>query len=147
MANQLKKITARAKQIRRAHPNMKWTAAIKKAGVDYRAGRIGAVKKKSSRQTGTSNRKADIDRKAKPPGKRKSRSGRIYTERRKNRSDKPGSLTGVNTSTLKSELKRQLKDKLANALLRKETATTRKAWNNARKQVMDIKSQLRKLES
>lgn len=38
--------------------------------------------------------KADRNRKAKPPGKRVSKSGNIYYERRRDRSDKPGQLMG-----------------------------------------------------
>jgi len=37
-------------------------------------------------------RARDKMRKAKPPGRRKSKSGRVYTERRKNRSDRAGKL-------------------------------------------------------
>lgn len=40
------------------------------------------------RQTGKSKGEADVMRKAKAPGKRISKSGKVYTERRKNRSDK-----------------------------------------------------------
>lgn len=46
-------------------------------------------------QTGNSVSFYDKKRKAKAPGKRKSKSGNVYYERRKNRSDKPGSLSGV----------------------------------------------------
>jgi hypothetical protein len=40
----LKKITARAKHIRRIHGGT-WKAAVKKAGAEYRAGKLGSVKK------------------------------------------------------------------------------------------------------
>lgn len=55
------------------------------------------IKKESSntRQTGTSNKVADKRKKAKAPGKRKSATGKTYYERRKNRSDKPGSILGI----------------------------------------------------
>lgn len=72
-----------------------------KAAKDYmakvRAGKkISGTKKKSTvKQTGTSNIVRDKLLKAKPPGTRKSKSGHYYTETRKNRSDKPGSLTGL----------------------------------------------------
>ena len=46
---------------------------------------------KSEHQTGTSNIKRDKVRKAMPPGKRMSRTGKIYFEYRKNRSDLTGS--------------------------------------------------------
>jgi hypothetical protein len=46
--------------------------------------------RKTYKQTGSSNRKYDSMRKAKAPGKRKSRSGNTYIETRKNRSDAKG---------------------------------------------------------
>ena len=63
-------------------------------------------------------------RKAKSPGKRVSASGGVYYERRKNRSDMPGSLTGVNSDILKkyTETLNNI-EKLEKTLLRnKETA-------------------------
>ena len=45
------------------------------------------VLKASNRQTGTSHTKRDAARKAMQPGKRRSASGRVYHENRKNRSD------------------------------------------------------------
>jgi len=47
------------------------------------------------RQTGVTNKYVDIKRKAKAPGKRTSASGKTYTERRANRSDKPGQMLGA----------------------------------------------------
>jgi hypothetical protein len=52
-----------------------------------RRGRTIAVKLP---QTGTSSIEYDRRFKALPPGKRRSRTGRIYYERRRNRSDRPG---------------------------------------------------------
>ena len=55
-----------------------------------------AVATKSAyKQTGSSNELYDEARNAMPPGKRRSASGKTYTETRKNRSDRPGYLTGV----------------------------------------------------
>ena len=42
------------------------------------------------RQIGRSNELRDLKRKALPPGRRVSKSGRVYYEYRKNRSDLPG---------------------------------------------------------
>ena len=47
------------------------------------------VTKRSKRQTGVSNTKHDAQLPAMPPGRRLSKSGKPYTERRRNRSDKP----------------------------------------------------------
>ncbi len=52
-------------------------------------------KKKKVYQTGRSSKQADKARKAKKPGKRKTSTGSKYIERRKNRSDMPGTLTGL----------------------------------------------------
>lgn len=43
-------------------------------------------------QTGKSNRKADKKRHARSPGRRVSASGKVYTERRRNRSDRGSRL-------------------------------------------------------
>jgi len=99
MSNALKKITTRAKQIRKLHPGMAWKSAIKKAGVEYRAGTIGKVKTKY-RQTGRSNKAADKKRTARRPGKRRSASGKTYYERRKNRSDVPFAMTGKKVNAI-----------------------------------------------
>jgi len=96
----LKKIRTRAKAMRKENPNMEWRTAIKKSSAEYRAGTLG--KKNKFRQTGTSNRKRDEERHAKTPGKRKTtRKGKktFYYERRKNRSDRPGQLTGMSNSS------------------------------------------------
>ena len=58
-----------------------------------------AAKKKTIKQTGTSNKVYDKRFSAKPPGKRKSKSGNIYTEKRANRSDK-GRLLGIGNITM-----------------------------------------------
>jgi hypothetical protein len=74
----------------------------------------GTKKKPAVKQRGSSNTVMDKMLKAKPPGKRKSASGKEYTEVRKNRTDKPGFLTGTNSDPfilksledLKNEYKR-----------------------------------------
>jgi hypothetical protein len=57
--------------------------------------------KKSRYQTGGSSRRRDGKQRAKAPGKRKSKSGKIYIERRRNRSDMPGTLLGVPVKLVK----------------------------------------------
>lgn len=69
------------------------------------------VKKQSAKKTAASSRQTkmrgrdiarDLDRKAEAPGKRKSKSGRTYYERRANRSDVPGTLLGARVLTIDS---------------------------------------------
>jgi hypothetical protein len=69
------------------------TAAGKKATAKRT---LSAGVRQSTRQTGTSKLTRDLKKQALPPGRRVSRTGRVYYERRKNRSDKPGQLAGYN---------------------------------------------------
>lgn len=150
MSNALKKITTRAKQLQKKHPNTKWVNLVKKAGADYRAGKLGKVgvaakPKKKTWQTGSSVKRKDKQRKALAPGKRTSATGHKYTERRKNRSDVPGTLTGVSAATLTSELKSRIKEKLGKQLVRKELATTKRDRTKLGKEVRATKLQLKRL--
>lgn len=76
---------ARAKAAKAKKPTAKKTAVKKTA----------AKKITSTYQTGSSNKLYDSMKKAQGPGKRVSATGGVYYERRKNRSDMPGSLTGI----------------------------------------------------
>ena len=90
---------AKAKAAKAKKPTAKKTAA-KKA----------TVKKTSTYQTGTSNKLYDSMKKAQGPGKRVSKGGAnqygvskggsVYYERRKNRSDMPGSILGIGEISL-----------------------------------------------
>ena len=66
------------------------TAAGKKAT----AKRAVSGVRQSTRQTGTSKLTRDLNKRALAPGRRISKAGNVYYERRKNRSDKPGQLAG-----------------------------------------------------
>lgn len=65
------------------------TAAGKKATAKRT---LSAGVRQSTRQTGTSKTTRDLKKQALPPGRRVSKAGNVYYERRKNRSDKPGQL-------------------------------------------------------
>lgn len=110
MKSHLQKITDKARQIRRN--GEKWTNAVKRASKmipslspskkKRSSGKVGTKKKSNSRQTGHSNLAMDKRIHAKAPGKRivkTSKGSHTYYERRKNRSDKPGKLTGGNNSS------------------------------------------------
>lgn len=137
MSNAIVKISRRAKQIQRS-TGKAWNLCIKQASAEYRSGKIGAAKK-PWRQTGTSVKRIDRQRKAKPPGKRKSKTGKTYYERRKNRSDVPGSITG-----LKAAVRSRLKEKLSKQLLQREMATTKTKRRKASKAISETKGQLKK---
>jgi len=91
-------LAARAKFVAmvRAKSKAKKSATKKISGTKKKATKLPSLfDKPTSRQTGTSNKVKDAMRKALAPGKRKSATGKSYTERRANRSDKPGSLLGI----------------------------------------------------
>ena len=67
------------------------TAAGKKATAKRT---MSAGVRQSTRQTGTSKLKRDLNKRALAPGRRISKAGNVYYERRRNRSDKPGQLAG-----------------------------------------------------
>ena len=107
------KISKKAKQIRRKGES--WQDAISRASKmltshspSKKAAKKKTAKKKATRkkadyhQTGKrKSLKRDKQIRAKAPGKRKVKSGsgsHTYYERRANRSDKPGSLTGINSA-------------------------------------------------
>src|SRR5688572_10992572 len=126
----------KAKQIQRKHPRMSWQDAIQAAGKQIR---------KSTHQTGTSNKKRDQARKSKKPGKRRAASGKIYYERRKDRTDKPGSLTGVTAATLTAELRGRLKERLGVYLLAKDQAGKKMEKRRYQKLITEIRKKLNKL--
>ncbi len=139
MANAIVKISKRAKQISRANKNKAWKDCISQASREYKAGKLGAVA--STRQTGSSNTKRDKQRRAKPPGKRKSASGRVNYERRKNRSDKPNTMAGA-----KAMLKNWHKEMLQKALLKKELATTKREKKQWSQKAAHLKKELKKFD-
>lgn len=76
---------------KKAHNPVK-KAAPKKAAPKKRTSTKPKAKPAKIRQSGKSNKALDAKRKAKPPGKRRSKSGKTYYESRRNRSDMPGFL-------------------------------------------------------
>jgi len=86
-----------AKKVQRQHKSWDWQRCIREA-------------RKIMPQTGKSNTAIDKKVKAKKPGKRKSASGKVYYERRKNRSDVPGTMTGIRTDRKRLAINRKRED-------------------------------------
>lgn len=182
MPTAIEKIQARAKALRKSYPKAKWTDLIKKASADLKKiGAIGKVttKKKATKKTatkkvkvlevrkqyGTSKKSNDKRFQALLPGKRVSKSGRVYVERRANRTDK-GVLLGLPKSTHKdtkshnvrisvmsgvnsklNELKNlRLKLKEAQIILKKEKDTLQKMYINAHR-ISPLRYNIKKLET
>lgn len=110
MSNVLKKITARAKQIRKIHPSTSWKAAIKKASAEYRSKARPVHRKKAGRK-----KKAHAHRRLKFGGtKRKRALKRGSVVRVKH------VLAGIGAT--RAAYKKSLKEKILNAAGRKELA-------------------------
>lgn len=126
--NILKRITTRAKQLRKAHPKMTWAAAVSKASKEIKktsgvkkqkktirqANNLSRAKAGKVKQTGTrKSLKSDRGRKASLPGARISKTGRYYVETRANRTDRKGALSGITADQVndvqRSVLKRQIR--------------------------------------
>jgi hypothetical protein len=130
-----------AKSIRRKHPKMDWQDAIQKAKKPARK----KSKKAKNRQTGTSSRPADQRRHARRPGKRKSKGGSTYYERRKNRSDVPGQLTGISAAALTGALKKRLKVKEEKLVVLKYRAIGKRLKKKYQTKITETKSALARL--
>ena len=98
-----KAVVKEAAKLRKKNPKLTQAQAVKQAfAISYSKQRKGKKLGAASRQTGTSDKSRDKARKAKPPGKRKSSvyaQREFYYEYRKNRTDKPGKLTGTHKDT------------------------------------------------
>lgn len=140
-------IFVEAKKIQRKHPKLDWQACIQKAKRQHKAVGSTKPKKKSSRQTGSSNKKYDQQRSARPPGARIPAGAKkvTYYERRKNRSDAPGQLTGVSSAQLTNALKKRLMEKENALVLKKYRATRKTDKRKIQKEISTTKQQLRKL--
>lgn len=145
----LNKITDRAKIIRKSHPSMKWTDAIKKASVELKkktpAKRKSVIKKRKIHQTGTSKKRFDVMHKALPPGKRKSKAGRVYYEYRKNRSDMPNTLTGISNVKLIGAIKERVELTMGKAYINFHNAKKMAEKKRHKKIIAECKSKLKKL--
>lgn len=98
-----KAVVKEAAKLRKKNPKLTQAEAVKQAfAISYSKQRKGKKLGSTSRQTGTSDKARDKARKAKPPGKRKAgktAQRKYYYEYRKNRTDKPGKLTGTHKDT------------------------------------------------
>jgi hypothetical protein len=133
MANTaLKKITIRAKAIRRAAPGKSWKSAIKQAGSEYRTGKISGVKKRRS------------------PAKRKKVGAKykVYHEVKRVGSvkSKGRGFTVGSINQHKAAARHQVKERLAWMLLARDSAKTKTERKKLGKKVMELRKEYRNLE-
>lgn len=124
MANALKQISARAKQLQRTHPNTQWKNLIKKASAEYRG-------------------------KKKLPSKKKV-SG-IFSRKRKEWYDNPRGLSkrvnaGMTVSAAKHFLKKEYEELMGKAMVKRAMATTKKEKKYQSDHISILKKALKGLE-
>jgi hypothetical protein len=136
MPNVLKKITARAKQIYKAHPSRKWISCIKQASQEMKKGKkISGVKKK----------KAAPRRKRKSGSKiRRKKVGAIRTNR-DGVDRKRVNVTIGSVSHHKSLAKKGIKDQIANKAGRRELVIKVRERRKLTKQIAKLKKDYRAL--
>jgi hypothetical protein len=120
----LKKITTRAKQIRKKHPGKAWKTAVKEAGREYREGGIGKVKRKKVGAV----RKSTSKVRAKKSTKVRGTVGAVHT-----------------VAQHLSAAKAGLKEQLAWGLLARDQAKTKTAKRKVAKRLVEVRRKLRAL--
>jgi hypothetical protein len=152
-ANALVKISKRTKQLKRLHKKLTHKQAQKRAVQDYRAGKLGRVKKKAAKKkSAPKKRKAgfsykggsvSIGRTKRKPARRRVGDAVIY--------DTPRRMTDVthyaggsvgSVRKIETHLKHQYKGQLADTLLKIDQSKTAKAKRKLLKKKADIKRKL-----
>jgi hypothetical protein len=153
MSATLKKITARAKQIRKSHPSMKWTSAIKQASAELkRSGAIGVTAKPKRRSAGKKRRSSKkrvgaykfIERnetKSSPVKKTyrvsRSKNGRIKSV------SKVAGIGRATESQLKGVMIGKLEQKLGELHVKRERNTKAKTHHRLTKQITEVRRKIR----
>jgi hypothetical protein len=153
-ANALKKITTRAKQIYKSGGT--WKAAIKKAGAEYRSGKVSGTKKKSKRKSLVKR----VRRLHRAEGAAIKKLGRAKRRRRVGATLSAGAsggimglrstqmaaaIGGLSTSQHIAHAKSQLLEQIGWAEAQKYSAKTKRAKRKIGKKVSALKSKFRKL--
>jgi len=148
-----KQLAARKKFAAMAKAKAKAAKAKKPAAKKTAPKKTAAKKATSTYQTGSSNKLYDSMKKAQGPGKRVSKGGAnqygvskggsVYYERRKNRSDMPGSLTGI--GALKKTALTDCTNKLGKLHAAKLQETTKRGKAALQKQINEVNKKVKQL--
>lgn len=141
-------VFTKAKAYQRKHPRIEWQECIRRVSKKKRK-KIGAAKS-SNRQTGKSKKSRDVLFTARKPGARIPRGGKkvTYYERRKNRSDQPGKLTGIGSMTtgqLLAAARKKENEKIDKLVLRKFHSSSKRDKRKMQKQITELKASVRRL--
>jgi hypothetical protein len=133
----LRKINARVKVLAKKHPGKKRVTLQKQAGKEYRAGKLGGVKRKKVSKKKVHHKK--------PRHKKIGSSRQVGKDRTDNKrvSITVGSITAAQA---KSVIRSRTKDHLATALLQRDLATTKTAKKKISKRITTLRSTLHRFE-
>jgi len=134
----LKKITARAKHIRHTHGGT-WKAAVKKAGAEYRAGKIHGVKKKSAKKTARKKVVRRIKKLHHLEGKA------IHALHGVHSTFQAAAIGGLTTAQHIAHAKKKIVQEIATAEAHKFAAGKKMAKRKIAKRITALKSKYRKL--
>ena len=143
MANAIKWIAHRAKQIKRAHPrkHTKWAGYVAEASADYRRSHKAHKAKPAKKRT------------HKPRRAPRRRAGSVRTSSRshtdKNRitaNIQVGALGKVSAGSLEAELRRRIRERIDRAVVRKYHATKKRDRARIQKEISKANQELRRLK-
>lgn len=129
MSAHLKKITAKAKQLRKSHPNMKWTSLVKMAAKKVKP----AAKKRAA------------PKKRKVVKKRSAAPKRITVRKTTIRRTTSATIGSASTSSLMARLRSTLLEDLGKLEVKKFTSKLKRDKNKIQKLITAKKTQLRRL--
>lgn len=134
MSAHLKRITSRAKQIRKLHPAMKWTSAIKQASIQLRKGKVSGIRRPAKKKF-KKYAAVIVERPLKPRRRVGSPGVGIQTV---------GSIKGATRSQLENEIILRLEEKLGNYYVARDKAKLKRDKAKWQKLISETKSDLRK---
>jgi hypothetical protein len=143
-ATALKKITTRAKQIRKKNPGISWKSAVKKAGAEYRGGKISGTKKKR-KVSGTSTGGARNNRTSTGGARTSTTGNRTSTGGARTTTIRVGRVGALTTAGHLSAARSGLKEQLAWGLLARDQAKTKTAKRKIGKKLIEVRRKLRAL--
>jgi hypothetical protein len=133
----LSKINARVKQLAKKHPGKKRVTLQRQAGAEYKAGKLGGVKKKKAKKTGARARKRTSRTTKKRVGSIRSNADRV--------DKKNTTITIGSVSSLLSHAKKKLKTEIGVKAADLMTAKSAKQKRKLRKAISEKRSLYNKL--
>lgn len=151
MAKTTKKKTTKKPSPAQLAARKKFVAMVKNKAKAAKAKKAPAKKKAAVKkataskayQTGSSNKLYDSMRKAQGPGKRVSATGGVYYERRKNRTDMPGSVLGI--GALKKTAMYDCTNKLGKLHASKLMEPTKRGKAKIQKEITEVNKKIKQL--